>query len=410
MDSKKEEIEIKNKKTAIALKILTKSTLTLADSYSDIVESICQDLVQELYDDPELNYERNLDINLLNAYRKACYTRPDYIKEIIESWNEFDAYSAFYENLYQDDIMKSIKVVLQYAEEKGFEEEIIKPLREFSEKTDKADTDAIKFGKAVGQEYWKYLSDKFGTKTNDASTVGWVIDDEINEFPFLKEYAYILHKDINRPGSPKVNITAVFQSWKGGIRVNILLGRIGYTSEHSIGTVEYFPERYGLCLFKKDVDITVAAKTLAKKFNSIYKFIYIRADYYQSLYYIKSSNNPLEEFDGKFNTLDDKDMLNAAVSRWTMCRGKRQKAEIEKESYKDSENFTVLYKNDISKNGRNCKISVEYSNHLFTVRVIKGKDVICEKSSKMYGRVVSNSDVISDTIARCWISANVNVA
>ena len=393
-----------NRKTAIALLTLTKSALTLADSYGEFVEEICQDLEVD-YDD-----SLNLDTILLNAYKKACDIRPDYIKELIKSWDEYDFYSTFYESMCQDDIEKNIKTVLQYAEDSDFEEEVLEPLRKFSKKTEKADTDAIKIGKAVGKEYWKYLSDRFGIKSNDASTVGWVIDDEKDEFPFLKDYAYILHKEINRPGSPKVNITAIFKSWKHLIVVNIFLGRIGYTSKCSIGTVGYFPKCYGLHIFRKNDDITVTAKALAREFNKLYNRIYDIADNCQSLYSLKEQNKPLEELDDVCHIADDRYLLNAAVSRWTKCRGKCQQAEIEKRIYKDSENFTVSYKNDISDNGSNCKISVEYSNNIFTVRVLKGRNVICEESSEMYGSVSSNSDVISDTIARCWISANVRVA
>ena len=91
---------MENKKTATALLSLTKSTLTLADSYSEIVEAICQDLGVD-YDDAEIHDDLYLDTTLLNAYKKACDTRPDYIKDIIKSWDEYDSYSAFYENLYQ---------------------------------------------------------------------------------------------------------------------------------------------------------------------------------------------------------------------------------------------------------------------------------------------------------------------
>ena len=67
--------------------------------------------------------------------------------------------------------------------------------------------------------------------------------------------------------------------------------------------------------------------------------------------------------------------------------------------------------NNISDNGRNCKLHVLYDGETFTINVIENDDInniIISKSENMTGTIKENSMTISSILTEALISANVN--
>ena len=275
------------------------------------------------------------------------------------------------------------------------------------------DTDAINIGYAVGHSYFRYISKDFGTVTNDIFTVGHkIIKAETREFKEYKGFGYVLHKDINAIGSPDTPLCALFRTDDTNVYIEILLGRQSYLSETAriAGIVGYI-YNFGTMIFNKKENVDIIAKKLAEKFNQLLPIIYDIADNNQSLYSLKDYNAPIETITNIEHINDDIALLHAAVSRWTTIRGDKTPAKVEKIQMNGVEDIKVLYSNNVSDSGGNCKLFVEYASGNFTIRVVDGKDmkkVLCSDTDKMSGPINKNSPKIGEIMGKCLISANVS--
>ena len=139
--------------------------------------------------------------------------------------------------------------------------------------------------------------------------------------------------------------------------------------------------------------------------------LYDMADLYQSLYSNLAYNTPLEKIENLVNTYSNIDMLNMAISRWTKIRGDKTPAKImgQRSEYNGINKYDIVYLNNISNNGRNCKLHVLYDGETFTINVIENDDInniVISKSENMTGTIKENSMTISKILAEALISAN----
>ena len=422
---------------AKALVLLDKELLDMGDSYEEVVGNRAYSAgytelnlynLEEYYNKPEYKDCTNdyeiLDKILYKTYIKLLTSKPNEIDTIILMWDRCDSYSIFEENIKYESVSKitqskiyqALFIVHKYATEKKLTKVAIRPLGEFLSKIRRTGIAAINLGYEVGHCYYQYLDNKiFGTISNDVFTVGHVIaQPDIREHKEYKGYSYVLHKDINKCGAPKLSLAAFFKNTEGGkVQIIINVGRSGYVgpSHSCVGLIGYI-HTLGAFVVEKDIEIDECAHKLANAFNKLAPMLYDMADLYQSLYSNLAYNTPLEKIENLVNTYSNIDMLNMAISRWTKIRGDKTPAKImgQRSEYNGINKYDIVYLNNISNNGRNCKLHVLYDGETFTINVIENDDInniVISKSENMTGTIKENSMTISKILAEALISANV---
>lgn len=421
---------------AKALVLLDKELLDMGDSYSEVVEirafsagdnlSLCD--LDGYYENTEYkdctNDDEILDKILYKTYIKLLNNKPNEIDTIILMWSRYDSYSIFEENIKYENVSKitqskiyqALFIVHKYATEKKLTKVAIRPLGEFLSKIRKTGIAAINLGYEVGHCYYQYLDNKiFGTISNDVFTVGHIIaQPDIREHKEYKGYSYVLHKDINKCGAPKLSLAAFFKNTEDGkVQIVINVGRRGYIgpSKSCVSLVGYI-HTLGAFIVEKNIEIDECARKLANAFNKLVPMLYDMADLYQSLYSNLPYNGQLEKIESLVNKYSNIDMLNMAISRWTTIRGDKTPAKImgQRSEYNGINKYDIVYLNNISNNGRNCKLHVLYDGETFTINVIENDDInniIISKSENMTGTIKENSMTIASVLAEALISANV---
>ena len=424
---------------AKALVLLDKELLSMGDSYEEIVENrtyqACMNLslydLDKYYDDPEYadcngDDGEILDKILYKAYLKMLNKYTEEIESIIRSWYEHDYYDIFegniqYENvssINKSNIYKSLYLVYKYAKEVKLKKNIIEPLYNFLNRVKTTGVASINIGYNAGHNYYRYLdSSIFGTLSNDVYTVGHTITpSDIKEHKEYKGYSYVFHKDINRCGAPEISLAALFKnSDVDGVQVDIKIERHGYLTDtgRSVGITGYILDVESL-IINSNSSVEEYSRIIANKFNELAPKLYDLADIHQSLYFNKKYNAPLEVVTiddlNSHGRLDNKTLLNYAISRWTKIRGHRAPAKVDKILYNSDTSFKILYINNVSDNGNDARLYIEYNGSKFTLKVLnKGNinDVVIEEIAEMTGSVVDNSPLISEVITKALISANV---
>lgn len=422
---------------AKALVLLDKELICMDDSYSELVENRAYDAGDDLsLLDLDDYYEKSeykdciddneiLDKILYKTYIKLLTNKPDKIENIISIWNEYDDYCTFEENIKyenvsnitQSKIYKSLYLVYKYATEHKLNKVVVEPLKEFLSKIKINGVAAIRLGHNVGNCYYKYLdSNIFGTITNSVFTVGHVItQSDIKEHKEYKGYNYVLHKDINKCGAPQLALAALFRNTDDGkVQIVLKVARSGYLgpSKSCVGLIGYI-HTLGAHIVEPTISVDECAQKLAKSFNSFAPMLYDMADLYQSMYSNLPYNAPLESITTLVNDYSNIEMLNKAISRWTTIRGDKTPAKImgQHSEYNGIDKYDIVYLNNISDNGRNCKLHVLYDGETFTINVIENDDInniIISKSENMTGTIKENSMTISSILTEALISANVN--
>lgn len=425
---------------AKALVLLDKELLDMGDSYEEVVENRAysvgyQELklynLEEYYNKPEYKDCTNdyeiLDKILCKVYIKLLNNKPNEITEIIKLWNKCCYYDVFEENIKYENvnsinkskIYKALYLVYKYAKEKNLSKATIKPLGDFLTRVKRTGVAAIRLGYEVGHCYYQYLDNKiFGTITNSVFTVGHVItQSDIKEHKEYKGYNYVLHKDINKCGAPEISLAAFFRNTEDSkVQIVINVGRSGYLNakQTCVGLIGYI-HTLGAFIVENDISIDECAHRLANAFNKLAPMLYDMADLYQSLYSNLAYNTPLEKINSLINKYSNIEMLNMAISRWTKIRGDKTPAKIalvrdEICGYNGINKYNILYLNNISDNGRNCKLHVLYDGETFTINVIENDDInniIISESENMTGTIKENSMTISSVLTEALISANV---
>lgn len=419
---------------AKALVLLDKELLCIGDSYWEVVENRAFDAgdnlqlwdLDEYYKKPEYkdckSNDAILDKILYKTYIKLLNNKPNIVDTIIEMWNAYDSYKTFennikYENvpkITQSKIYKALVIVYKHAKEQKFTKDALKPLGDFLSRIKITGVASINMGYRVGHSYFEYLDSKlFGTITNSVFTVGHVITaSDIKEHKEYNGYNYVLHKDINKCGSPNIALAALFKNTENGdVQIDIKLARQGYLSESQscVGLVGYIKNLDSIVI-NPIISVEACAKKLATKFNTLAPKLYDIADDNQSLYYMKKYGAPLEQIGDAIGSHSDEELLNLAISRWTKIRGDKTPAKIDKIISKTNNNLKVLYANNISNNGNDYKLYVEYIDNVFTINVLEGinaNNIIIKESGTLKGSIKESSAEISEILTKAMISANV---
>ena len=421
---------------AKALVLLDKELLDMGDSYSEVVEirafsagdrlNLCD--LDDYYEKAEykdcIDDNEILDKILYKTYIKLLNNKPNEIDTIISMWNEYDSYSIFEENIKYENVTKitqskiyqALYLVYKYANDKKLSRKSIKSLGNFITRVKRTGVAAIRLGYEVGNCYYQYLDNKiFGTITNSVFTVGHVItQSDIKEHKEYKGYNYVLHKDINKCGAPQLALAALFRNTDDGkVQIVLKVARRGYlsSSRSCVGLIGYI-HTLGAHIVEPNISVDECAQKLAKSFNSFAPMLYDMADLYQSMYSNLPYNAPLESITTLVNDYSNIEMLNKAISRWTTIRGDKTPAKIMGicSEYNGIDKYDIVYMNNISDNGRNCKLHVLYDGETFTINVIENDDInniIISKSANMTGTIKENSMTISSVLAEAIISANV---
>lgn len=277
---------------------------------------------------------------------------------------------------------------------------------------------SIKVGYEVGNDYFRYLeSSKFGTTSNDVFTVGHPISSsDIKEHKEYKGYTYVFHSDINRCGAPKISIAAFFKNAEADkVQVDIKIERHGYINERQtcIGIIGYILDIDTIMLSSK-ASVEENSKIIAQKFNDIAPKLYDLSDIHQSLYSNLGYGKPLEKVTlsdlNSHGSISGRDLVDLAISRWTLIRGEKTPARIDKMDYRSDTSFRLIYSNNISDYGNNRKLYIKYNGKEITLKVLDGNDinkVIIEETGQTTGSIVDNSSILSEVICKALISANV---
>ena len=419
---------------AKALVLLDKELLCMGDSYREVVENRAFDAgddlqlwdLNEYYEKPEYKDCKDdneiLDKILYKTYVKLLNNRPIKVDTIIKMWSTYNSYDTFESNIQyervskitQSKIYQALFTVYKHAKEQNYTNVAVRPLGEFLSKIRRTGIASINMGYEVGNCYYNYLDSKlFGTISNDVFTVGHTITTlDVKEHKEYKGYSYILHKDINRCGSPDVALAAMFKNTNNGdVQIDIKLARQGYLSESQrcVGLVGYIKNLDSIVV-NPIISVEACAKKLATMFNLLAPKLYKIADDNQSLYFMKKHGAPLEQIGDTIGSHTDEELLGLAISRWTKIRGDKTPARVDMMDYRSDTSFYVIYANNVSDNGNDRRLYIKYNGKEVTLRVLEGNDinkVVIEETQAMTGSIVDNSVVLSEVIAKAMISANV---
>lgn len=410
----------KYSEVAKALVLLDKELLNMGDEYKELVENRMYNAGMGLKS-LDTN-DKNIDNLLYNAYMILLSKNPGKVDSIILLWDRHKSYDTFESNIQyervskitQSKIYKALFTVYKHAKEQKYSKVAIRPLEEFLSKIKTTGVASINMGYGVGHSYYNYLDSRlFGTITNSVFTVGHVITaSDMSEHKEYKGYSYVLHKDINRCGSPDVALAALFKNTENGdVQIDIKLARQGYLSENQscVGLVGYI-KNLESTVVNPLISVEACAKKLATKFNMLAPKLYDIADDNQSLYFMKKYGAPLEQIGDTIGSHSDEELLNLAISRWTKIRGDKTPAKIDKIISKTNNNLKVLYANNISNNGNDYRLYVEYIDNVFTINVLNGvstDNIIIKESGTLKGSIKESSAEISEILTKAMISANV---
>lgn len=251
IDNKK--VAVKNEmQTAEALKYLINEWRDMSDSLFDIIEELCLEAGISCRGDLRHLDGDELDDVFLNACWQMLLIAPDALNRMVVGWAQDGrmddlVYNIRYvkvDTIEAHPTYQAACVLHGYAKEHelnlaaGFLQMLLDRLNAIPLAT-------VNMGYAIGEEYFRHLDPgKFGTTTNDCFTVGKLItpgDWCVTESYF--GYSYVLHKDINCIGSPKVGMTAMFQpvEEEAAVRIDVKLYRSGFTSASGccVGVVGY---------------------------------------------------------------------------------------------------------------------------------------------------------------------------
>lgn len=418
-----EKLDETYKNVAKALVYLDKETIDMGDSYEDCVYGR---YYQAFGKEPNITSNTNLDEFLYKSFLKMLANKPSEISDLIECWEEYEHYYTFehniqYENvdsINKSNIYKALTLVYKYAKENKLSKKAVTPLKNFLDRIKTTGIAAINVGYNAGHTYYRCLDSKiFGTISNSVFTVGHTItSSDIKEHKEYKGYNYVFHKDINVCGAPQISIAAFFKNaGANNVQVDIKIERHGYVTEtrSCVGIRGYILDIESFLINTK-TPVEEYAKVVADKFNQIAPKLYDLADIHQSLYSNLGYNKPLELISlsdlDSHGTIPGRELVDLAISRWTKIRGHRTAAKVDKIIYNNDYSFKILYINNVSDNGNDRRLYVEYDGSKLTLKVVNESninDVIIEENTEMTGSIVDNSHKFAEVMCKAMIVANV---
>ena len=227
--------------------INTQCLIGMGDSLSDLADSICSEAGMDI-DTYDMS-DKQIEKALVEGYTRLAKDKPSSIADEVGYWFENDDDEAIKNqiivekstNIKQSKTYKSLKIILDYLKDRKQSVQKIAKIEAIIKEIESAALDAINKAKSIGNNYWRYLdSSLFGTISNTSSVVGSTVDRyDIANFDILKNYIYVCHKDINKIGSPKLQIAIMFMRNSAGLKVDFRFERLGYVGERSMGVVSY---------------------------------------------------------------------------------------------------------------------------------------------------------------------------
>ncbi|MBO5387545.1 MAG: hypothetical protein J6A59_05320 [Lachnospiraceae bacterium] len=426
---------------AKAFVLIEKELLDMGDSYEEIVSCRTSDAtgeyldvydMKQYYTNPEFsdcNEDKSkiLDKLLYKAYLYALKNNVSMISDTLEGFETFGCYDRIesviqYENassINESKIYKALCIIYKYAKEHKLPKDVIEPLYRLLNKLKGTSIESINIGYNIGNIYYKYLnSELFGTISNDVFTVGNTITEyDIKEHKEYKGYNYVLHKDINKCGAPRISIAALFKNDddNGRVRVDIKIGRYKCKTPDGgcVGIAGHILNVESFTLANDESKMEDYAKAIASKFNRLAPKLYDLADVHQSLYSNLGYEKSLEVVSlddlNSHGRLSGKELVDLTLSRWTKIRGHRLTAKTDKVLYNSDTSFHVLYKNNISDNGNDRRLYIKYNGKELTLKVLDGGDinkVVSEKTEEVTGSIVDNSSKLAELMVRTMIAVD----
>lgn len=418
-----EKLDETYKDVAKALVYLDKETIDMRDDYE---ECVCGRYHQAFGKEPNITSSTNLDELIYKAFLKMTSDKPNEISDLIGYWEEYEHYTTFEHNIQYENvdsinkskIYKALVLVYKYAKEHKFSKKVVTPLKNFLDRVKTTGIAAINIGYNAGHTYYRYLDGKiFGTISNSVFTVGHTItSSDIKEHKEYKGYNYVFHKDINVCGAPQISIAALFKNaGANNVQVDIKIERHGYVTEtRSCVSIRGYILDVESFLINTKAPVEEYAKVVANKFNQIAPKFYDLADIHQSLYSSLGYNKPLEIISlsdlTSHGTIPGRELVDLTISRWTKIRGHRTDAKVGKIIYNNDCSFKILYINNISDNGNDRRLYVEYNGSKLTLKVVNGSninDVVIEENTEVSGSIVDNSRKFAEVMCKAMIAANV---
>lgn len=350
----------------------------------------------------ELNLLRELFTNKSNI---------EYIKRvIINDINKFSESKTY----------TALRSVYRHVKTTGLDGELESVLKRIMNdlKTDSKviGIDAANLGSKIGHEYFNYLNKElFGTITNDVYTVGNLVSRKYEfDYKYLKGYSYVIHKNINLLGSPRIDLVCAFKDGdsKNTVIADIKVARKGCIGESTMGTVGYIQDLNSLNLDTFN-DLTKNCKYIATMLNLSVRYLYDLANCYPSLYNLLPLGAPLEvvgdkdEIQSILKNKDDLDLLNSAISRITLSNGDRTPAIPESVTKHDKFGYVVVYSNNVGSKNKPYKVMVNYRDDIFKVKIVDANDinnVLITKEALMANGIKPNSMNVSEVIGAILIS------
>lgn len=198
------------KEVAKALAFLDKELVDMGDSFEEIVENLCYAAKLKFDSDKAYDDEKYADKLCIKAYEILLANNSHYsnLKTNINYYYEYS--DTFCDNItclsesHSMQIIRNIGLVAKYAEllnKNGkCDDETFEKIKELRGIVCSIDLQTSIFGNRVGNTFFRYLDEKyFGTRTNDAFTVGNVLtkDDENRKLG-----AYVINARMNILGMP----------------------------------------------------------------------------------------------------------------------------------------------------------------------------------------------------------------
>ena len=262
--------------------INTQCLMGMGDSLRDLADSICSEAGMDI-DTYDMS-DKQIEKALVDGYTRLAKDKPSSIADEVGYWFENDDDETIkncianeqLKDIKQSKIYKSLNIILNYLKDKGQPVQKTGKLEALIKEIESQAMDAINKARSIGNNYWKYLdSSLFGTISNNSSVVGSTVDRyDIAKFDILKNYIYICHKDINKVGSPKLQIAIIFRRNDNGIIADFRFERLGYVSEKSMGVVSYSDIIIKSSQFQPQCSIELCSKSIADICNKLVPKMY----------------------------------------------------------------------------------------------------------------------------------------
>lgn len=225
--------------------INTQCLMGMGDSISDLADSICSEVGMEI--DVYSMSDEQIEKALVKGYTLLAKNEPWAIADEVGYWFEDDDAESIKNeiitekstNIKQSKTYKSLKIILNYLKDRKQSVQKIAKIEALIKEIESAAMDAISRASSIGNNYWKYLdSSLFGTISNTSSVVGSTVDKyDMERLGITQNYIYICHKDINKIGSPKLQIAIMFRRSPTELIADFRFERLGYVGERSMGVV-----------------------------------------------------------------------------------------------------------------------------------------------------------------------------